>query len=74
MTNPNPPRSLTRVWLGVLAIVVLALIVYMVTRPSTAPVETRTDSVPTRSEQFDSAALRMTSALMYRNHTLQKLT
>jgi hypothetical protein len=46
MTNPNPPRSLTRVWIGVLAIVVLALIVYMVTRPSTAPVETRTDSVP----------------------------
>lgn len=47
MTNPNPPRSLTRVWLGVLAIVVLALIVYVVTRPGTAPVETRTDSVPT---------------------------
>ena len=47
MTNPSPPRSLTRVWLGVLAIVVLALIVYIVTRPSTAPVETRMDSVPT---------------------------
>ena len=46
MTNPSPPRSLTRVWLGVLAIVVLMLIVYVVTRPRTAPVETRTDSVP----------------------------
>jgi hypothetical protein len=46
MTNPSPPRSLTRVWLGVLAIIVLALIVYMVMRPSTAPVETRTDSIP----------------------------
>ncbi len=47
MTNPPPPRSLTRVWLGVLAIVLLALILYVVTRPSTAPVETRADSVPT---------------------------
>lgn len=46
MTNPNAPRSLTRVWIGVLAIVVLALILYAITRPTTAPVETRTDSVP----------------------------
>jgi hypothetical protein len=46
MTNPNAPRSLTRVWIGVLAIVVLALLVYAVTRPKTAPMETRTDSVP----------------------------
>jgi hypothetical protein len=46
MTNPNAPRSLTRVWLGVLAVVVLALILYVVTRPASAPVETRTDSVP----------------------------
>lgn len=46
MTNPDAPRSLTRVWLGVLAIVVLALIVYTVTRERSAPMETRTDSVP----------------------------
>ena len=46
MTDPNAPRSLTRVWIGVLAIVVLALIVYAVTRQGSAPVETRTDSVP----------------------------
>jgi hypothetical protein len=50
MTNPNAPRSLTRVWIGVLAIVVLALIVYAVTRERAAPVETRTDSVPTARE------------------------
>jgi hypothetical protein len=47
MTNPNAPRSLTRVWIGVLVIVVLALIVYAVTRRASTPVDTRTDSVPT---------------------------
>ena len=47
MTNPDAPRSLTRVWLGVLVIVVLALILYAVTRQRSAPVETRTNSVPT---------------------------
>jgi hypothetical protein len=46
MTDPNAPRNLTRVWIGVLAIVVLALILYAITRPMTAPVETTTDSVP----------------------------
>ena len=46
MTEPNAPRSLTRVWIGVLAIVVLALIVYAVTREKSAPVEARTDSIP----------------------------
>jgi hypothetical protein len=46
MTDPHAPRSLTRVWIGVLAIVVLALLIYAVTRESSAPIETRTDSVP----------------------------
>ena len=50
MTDPNAPRSLTRVWLGVLAIVVLALIIYALTRPTSAPVETRSDSVPAAGE------------------------
>jgi hypothetical protein len=50
MTDPNAPRNLTRVWIGVLAIIVLALILYAVTRPTTAPVETRTDSVPAARE------------------------
>jgi hypothetical protein len=50
MTDPNAPRSLTRVWIGVLVIVVFALIVYVVTRETSAPVETRTDSVPTAGE------------------------
>jgi hypothetical protein len=50
MTNPNAPRSLTRVWIGVLVIVVLALIVYAVTRQTSAPAETRTDSVPTAGQ------------------------
>jgi hypothetical protein len=46
MTEPKATRSLTRVWTGVLLIIVLALIVYAVTRKTSAPVETRTDSVP----------------------------
>ncbi len=50
MTNPNAPRSLTRVWIGVLVIVVLALIVYAVTRQAPAPAATRTDSVPTAGQ------------------------
>ena len=27
MTNPNPPRSLTRVWIGVLAVVEVGLLI-----------------------------------------------
>jgi hypothetical protein len=46
MTDPNAPRSLTRVWLGVLVVVVILLIVYAVNRVRSNPPELRTDSVP----------------------------
>jgi hypothetical protein len=51
MTNPNAPRSLTRVWGGVLVVVVLTLILYTINRLKSAPVETRTDSIPAATRQ-----------------------
>jgi hypothetical protein len=51
MTNPNAPRSLKRLWLGVLAILVVLLIVYAVNRVTSDPQELRTDSVPTATPQ-----------------------
>jgi hypothetical protein len=46
MTDPNAPRSLQRVWIGVLVVIVIMLIVYAVNRVTSRPPELRTDSVP----------------------------
>jgi hypothetical protein len=46
MTNPNAPRGLKRLWIGVLVVVVLTLILYTINRITSAPPELRTDSVP----------------------------
>jgi hypothetical protein len=46
MTNPNAPRSLKRLWLGVLVVLVVMLIVYVANRVRSDPQELRTDSVP----------------------------
>jgi hypothetical protein len=47
MTNPNAPRSLTRVWLGVLVLIIVLGIWYAIDRTTSNPPELRTDSVPT---------------------------
>jgi hypothetical protein len=51
MTDPNAPRSLKRVWLGVLVIVVILVIAYAVNRARSNPPELRTDSVPAATPQ-----------------------
>jgi hypothetical protein len=51
MTHPNAPRSLQRVWLGVLVIVVILAIVYVVNRGKSNPPELRSDSVPAATPQ-----------------------
>jgi hypothetical protein len=46
MTNPNAPRGLKPMWIGVLVVVVIMLIVYTINRVRSNPPELRTDSVP----------------------------
>jgi hypothetical protein len=47
MADPNPTRSLRRVWIGVLAVVIIAWIIYAVTRgPSTPAASTGTPGAP----------------------------
>ena len=37
MTDPNPPRSLKRVWIGALILVVIVWIIYTVTGGPSTP-------------------------------------
>ncbi|MGH7509117.1 MAG: hypothetical protein ACREMZ_06575 [Gemmatimonadales bacterium] len=50
MKDPNAPRGLKRVWIGVLALVIVLLIVYTIRRVTSDPVELRTDSIPAATE------------------------
>jgi hypothetical protein len=51
VTNPNAPRSLKRVWLGVLVIIIVLVILYAINQARSNPPELRTDSVPTANPQ-----------------------
>jgi hypothetical protein len=47
MAEPAPQRSLKKVWIGVLVVIVILWIVYALTGgPSTPTTETAPDSVP----------------------------
>jgi hypothetical protein len=50
MADPAPQRSLTKVWILILAVIVIVWIIYAVTGGPSTPKTQTTDSVPARQQ------------------------